>query len=433
MADRNINQEQILQALTEQMERMFRQFEERMANRSDRREEESDANYRGGGPRRSPRRRTPEDRGEGRRNREQRSNPLQGVKVNIPPFTGKNDPEAYLSWELKLENVFACGDFDEEQKVKLAAAEFSHYALVWWHKLQKERQREGTPAVTTWVEMKRIMRKRYVPASYERDLKFKLQRLTQGTKSVEEYHKEMETLMIQANLEEDSEVTMARFLGGLNTDIRDIVELQEFVEIDDLIHKATQVEEQLKRKGATRRSFGSSSSGWKDKAKREGYGAQPYSAKGSGSAAKGVKDTKEGDSKVSKGKEPITKRTRDVTCFKCQGKGHYAYECPTRRTVIIKDDGGYTSESDAPDEFESDEGEDVGAEMHDGGLLMVRRMLGNHIEPLDQSQRDNIFHTRCTVQGQLCMVIVDSGSCTNVASTRMVTKLNLPTKPHPSP
>ena len=39
----------------------------------------------------------------------------------------------------------------------------------------------------------------------------------------------MDVLMIQANIEEDEEVTMARFLNGLTNDIRDIVELQEFL------------------------------------------------------------------------------------------------------------------------------------------------------------------------------------------------------------
>ena len=91
--------------------------------------------------------------------------------------------------------------------------------------MQWERARNEKPLVETWVEMKQIMRKRYVPASYTRDLKFKLQKLSQGSKGVEEYYKEMEVLMIQAKIEEDEEVTMARFLSGLNSDIRDVVEL----------------------------------------------------------------------------------------------------------------------------------------------------------------------------------------------------------------
>ncbi|RDX64114.1 hypothetical protein CR513_57368, partial [Mucuna pruriens] len=33
----------------------------------------------------------------------------------------------------------------------------------------------------------------------------------------------------------------------------------------------------------------------------------------------------------------------------------------------------------------------------------------------DEAQRENIFHTRCPVQGKVCSMIIDGGSCTNVA------------------
>ena len=75
----------------------------------------------------------------------------------------------------------------------------------------------------SWEEMKRLMRRRFVPSHYQRDLHNKLQRLTQGSRSVDEYYKEMEVSMIRANVMEDREATMARFLHGLNSDIRDVV------------------------------------------------------------------------------------------------------------------------------------------------------------------------------------------------------------------
>ena len=50
--------------------------------------------------------------------------------------------------------------------------------------------------VDTWVEMKKVMRKRYVPSSFDMDLKLKLQILSQGSKGVDEYYKEMEILII---------------------------------------------------------------------------------------------------------------------------------------------------------------------------------------------------------------------------------------------
>ena len=42
---------------------------------------------------------------------------------------------------------------------------------------------------------------------------------------MEDYHKEMEVLMIRANIVEDREATMARFLAGLNREIQNVVEL----------------------------------------------------------------------------------------------------------------------------------------------------------------------------------------------------------------
>jgi flagellar biosynthesis GTPase FlhF len=66
-------------------------------------------------------------------------------------------------------------------------------------------------------------------------------------------------------------------------------------------------------------------------------------------------------------------------------------------------------------------------------LLMVRRMCGNQVKEEDTTQRENIFQTRCLVQGKVCALIIDGGSCSNFASTRLVSKLNLDTKPHPKP
>ena len=64
-----------------------------------------------------------------------------------------------------------------------------------------------------------LMRRRFVPNHYYRDLYLKLQGLNQGSKSVDEYFKEMEIAMIRAKVIEDREASMARFLHGLNRDI----------------------------------------------------------------------------------------------------------------------------------------------------------------------------------------------------------------------
>ncbi|XP_058009149.1 uncharacterized protein LOC110673888 [Hevea brasiliensis] len=62
----------------------------------------------------------------------------------------------------------------------------------------------------------------------------------------------MEMAMIWANVDEEREAIMARFLGGLNKEIADLVELQHYVELEDMVHMAMKIEKQLRRKGMPR-------------------------------------------------------------------------------------------------------------------------------------------------------------------------------------
>ncbi|RDY04040.1 hypothetical protein CR513_12307, partial [Mucuna pruriens] len=67
----------------------------------------------------------------------------------------------------------------------------------------------------------------------------------------------------------------------------------------------------------------------------------------------------------------------------------------------------------------------------DGVVLVTRRALS--IQPKedgDVEQHEHIFHIRYHINDKICSMIIDNGSCTNVASTLLVEKLNLPTKKH---
>jgi hypothetical protein len=57
---------------------------------------------------------------------------LGSIKMKIPTFQGKNDLDAYIERERKVEHVFKCHNYSEKKKVKLAVVEFVDYALTWW-------------------------------------------------------------------------------------------------------------------------------------------------------------------------------------------------------------------------------------------------------------------------------------------------------------
>ena len=79
--------------------------------------------------------------------------------------------------------------------------------------------------------------------------------------------------MIQANVLEDREATMATFLNDLNHDITNIVELQHYVEMEDLLHMMIKVECRLRKKGnGSNTNFRQSSSSWKSNWRKDVVG-----------------------------------------------------------------------------------------------------------------------------------------------------------------
>ena len=233
-----------------------------------------------------------------------------------------------------MEQVFMRHDYPEEKKVKLVVSEFTDYALVWWDQMRKKQRRNGGCGIDTWEDMKFVMRKRFVPSYYHRELRNKLQRLVQGSKSVEGYFKETEMALIRANVEEEEEATTARFLHGLNREISDVVELQTYVELQDLVNQSIKVEQQLKRRGSKSKGIsisgsGSGSSNWRDKKNENQWRNKEWKGK----EKKGESGSSKLPSVVEKNKVGETQKLSSIKCFGSMGRGHYASECPNKRAI----------------------------------------------------------------------------------------------------
>jgi hypothetical protein len=120
-------------------------------------------------------------------------------------------------------------------------------------------------------------------------------------------------------------------------------------------------------------------------------------------------------------------------------------DCPSKRDLVVKDDGAYSSASDfdedTPALFAADHAGNEGTqEEHiDAGdaehyeSLIVHRVLSAQMEKAEQNQQHALFQTKCVIKENFCRTIIDGGSCNNLASSDMVEKLALSTKPHPHP
>ncbi|XP_073109485.1 uncharacterized protein [Elaeis guineensis] len=188
---------------------------------------------------------------------------------------------------------------------------------------------------------------------------------------------------MRCDLREPQEQTITRFLGGLNKEIADTVELQSYVFLDDVIKLPVKVERQRKR-GASKPSKTTNSSS-----------LSPWSVP-----------------------KTVPKQVEKAS------------ECPNKRVMFIRES---QEEIESEDEAILEEVKEDYVEFADEGELLVIRRNLNLQAKVDDEQCENIFHIRCTIQDKICGIIIDGGSCTNVASTILVEKLNLVTMKHPRP
>ena len=71
---------------------------------------------------------------------------------------------------------------------------------------------------------------------------------------MDDYFKQLDTLLIRVNMDESEEAKIASFLSGLRRDIQDVVELQEYSSLENVVHLASKIENQLARKNAFKNS-----------------------------------------------------------------------------------------------------------------------------------------------------------------------------------
>nr|XP_027127795.1 uncharacterized protein LOC113743938 [Coffea arabica] len=161
----------------------------------------------------------------------------------------------------------------------------------------------------------------------------------------------MEVAMIRANVQEDPEATMARFLNGLNPEIRKKVELHDHFELQQMVSYAEKVEKQaLPIRTPSGRTTTSSSTPWRrdqlqtsnawprqgNKERENRRMEQPFHP-----SATPSKPTP----------RPTLPRANTSTnqpkaCFKCKGIGHLMTQCPNRSIIYMNEERMWQSEGE---------------------------------------------------------------------------------------
>ena len=126
---------------------------------------------------------------------------------------------------------------------------------------------------------------------------------------------------------------------------------------------------------------------------------------------------------------------RGDKCYHCGQTGHHFNQCRRNRPVNLTTHEEYAEGvEDYPKEEEyMNEVNPEEITYEDEGVSLVIRRFMYAPKKEEDIHRHDIFKTRCTFSQRVCDLIIDSGSSENIVSKAMVSKLQLPTQPHPSP
>ena len=113
------------------------------------------------------------------------------------------------------------------------------------------------------------------------------------------------------------------------------MELQEYGTVEQMLHKAILIEQPAKRESYSKPTFAPKPTF----ASKPTFAPKPsYQDKGKSSSITNTTFKTDVPARVDKGKTiENPSRARDIRCFKCQGLGHYANNCPNQRVMILMD------------------------------------------------------------------------------------------------
>ncbi|KAK1629149.1 hypothetical protein QYE76_003464 [Lolium multiflorum] len=238
-------------------------------------------------------------------------------------------------------------------------------------------------------------------------------------KTVDEYYMEMEMLMQRGRVRESLEMTMQRFLNGLKYDVKGIVRHYTYTNMNQLLHHAREANHSWLKKQRLKDVLRELGVLHPVRLLQRGTPSTLRSLLYSPSKpVSNVSNTKKSESAV-RVVLVCLQRATDMLCHTCGGKGHFKRDCPNRKVMFINEDNEYETGDDvdpnAPDDDDYDtDGED--AYPSDARTIVVSQRALN-VLPSASTQRCNLFQTKALVgPDKACKVIIDGGSCRNLAS-----------------
>ncbi|KAL4569027.1 hypothetical protein LXL04_024654 [Taraxacum kok-saghyz] len=171
-----------------------------------------------------------------------------------PVFDGEPDPIKSTRWITEIEGTFVTSKCADEDRVVYAVTMFKNETIYWWSMVKEVRGRDVAKRMS-WDEFTKIFKETFCPQTAVKQLEEIFLKLEQGNMTVREYTTRfIENARFAKLYVSTEEMRVERYIWGLQTSIREFVEIQKSGTFQSAVDAVESQEQEKNRQGEDRTS-----------------------------------------------------------------------------------------------------------------------------------------------------------------------------------
>nr|CAD1838142.1 unnamed protein product [Ananas comosus var. bracteatus] len=168
------------------------------------------------------------------------------IKIEAPTFDGRFDPKTFTDWLTDMDQFFDWYDMSDDRRVRFTKMKLVGAAKQYWVSVERQLARSRQAPITLWDEMKAKLSEKYLPSTHRQLQIEQMLSLRQGSMSVADYMQKFDEISIRCNVQEEEDMTLARFRRGLREEIQKEITPHRVNTVEDAFQLALEYERYLK-------------------------------------------------------------------------------------------------------------------------------------------------------------------------------------------
>ncbi|XP_020597419.1 uncharacterized protein LOC110037178 [Phalaenopsis equestris] len=164
------------------------------------------------------------------------------MKIDVPVFDRKLEPNAFEDWLTAIEDYFDWFFISKDRRVRYVRMKLKGHVRAWWATVEERLRRTRLPAASNQEETKERLKEKYLPIDYEKMMFKEILQLRKGLMSVDQFPDRFHELIIHSKIVETEQQTLARYHTGLRSELRREMWTARLLNVEEAYQLALRIE-----------------------------------------------------------------------------------------------------------------------------------------------------------------------------------------------